>query len=73
MSGFFITIFAEPTQRLAEFYERLGIRLPEEKTAHRFRAKSSSKTARSSPPTGVWSEPSQNYSRSTRSSRRRLP
>jgi hypothetical protein len=31
MSGVFVTIFAEPTKRLAEFYERLGIKLTEEK------------------------------------------
>jgi hypothetical protein len=31
ISGVFVTIFAEPTPRLAEFYERLGIRLTEER------------------------------------------
>ncbi len=31
MSGVFVTIFSEPTPRLAEFYERLGIRLTEER------------------------------------------
>jgi hypothetical protein len=31
MSGVFVTIFAEPTPPLTEFYERLGIRLTEER------------------------------------------
>jgi hypothetical protein len=31
MSGVFVTIFAEPTPRLAEFCERPGMRLTEER------------------------------------------